>query len=760
MTECTDVPSGKTLAFRGTTRDMAGELVQMIDYGDDLYYINCKNLYTPDCKEAGAYEVKNNEDENLELEKEKNNYDPYNNQKNTLNKYQNVTRCRKGNGGTYTVDKRVECRGSDEEIRGELVASNGTSDADNYILLKQISERGMEIKKNINNHHYGDGFSALDTCVWGIRDDKGNNKPYLEYIVVMQWCGEHGITYGDIEKRSKEIERRRKEIEEEKNFTVTRNIEVSRKEETTISTPSLSQHSLYAYGKPRTIKETKAFNFNFENANDFNLKKSNLNKNTYILIHGYNSNPEVWAKDMANLIESDAQILLLDWSKIAKEHKILPSIPYYQASWIDMVSDKALETLKKWNIQNNKTTIISHSLGTLLAMELAVKLENTEERDLRDINLVAFDPAYSPTGFDIDFNNKKFNGTKFKGFSKNGACLVADSSWSGSENLMKTCREGYLIDYSGNPDVNIDEEIEDYVEFAINKAIEELKGYLINKSLSLAIFNTTNSEVPILQAIKVMDGDGKEVVFEETLNAACKRVNKKVKLPYLCQFTAYEIAERLVTNHVNVPKVYKTVLSNPFYNNYLSLADTNSRKNSSAPFDKMDLSHFFDSDKQAHGIIYTERDQPKKIKYLKTLKSNNYALYGNTQDNKFECNDDKNCLMYTSIGNDKIIQREYSKNVYITDFDEKNDKITFTDKSFIKRIDPIWMEDEAFLDLGKPSTAVDFYYRDVVFEGYNYDDVYEWVSIADGSLPDSYKVQGFTTEDLPSLKEDNPIQMR
>ena len=57
------------------------------------------------------------------------------------------------------------------------------------------------------------------------------------------------------------------------------------------------------------------------------------------------------------------------------------------------------------------------------------------------------------------------------------------------------------------------------------------------------------------------------------------------------------------------------------------------------------------------GMIYTEDEQSKKIKYLKTISktdSNKYTLYGNTQKNVFECVEGKECEMYGYYGNDEF----------------------------------------------------------------------------------------------------------
>jgi hypothetical protein len=94
----------------------------------------------------------------------------------------------------------------------------------------------------------------------------------------------------------------------------------------------------------------------------------------------------------------------------------------------------------------------------------------------------------------------------------------------------------------------------------------------------------------------------------------------------------------------------------------------------------MDLSHPFDWDKQAHGIVYTEKDNPTAIKYLKVQiprSPDKYTLYGNTQPNAFECRDDKSCIMYGGNGHDAFVADEYSRDYIIKDFKkhDNDDKI-------------------------------------------------------------------------------------
>ena len=118
-------------------------------------------------------------------------------------------------------------------------------------------------------------------------------------------------------------------------------------------------------------------------------------------------------------------------------------------------------------------------------------------------------------------------------------------------------------------------------------------------------------------------------------------------------------------------------------------------------FKSMDLSHIFDGDKQANGIIYTEKDKPANIKYLKVIDNNAsdyYTLYGNSQSNEMECNGDRQCIIYSSGGNDEVNQYEYTKDIYVSDFDKDYDKIILVDEPLAWVGEDVKVEAEAWID--------------------------------------------------------------
>ncbi|MDD5305913.1 MAG: hypothetical protein PHU25_01195 [Deltaproteobacteria bacterium] len=549
-----------------------------------------------------------------------------------------------------------------------LVASAGLSD---FISRAAIFNKADKITQGISstradkilehmNKAHGDGLTALETCVWASRDDNGNEKPYLEYVVVMDWCDKRGISGEDI---AKEVKRKAsaRRTEEKKPFSITGEYSVTGKGGNWVKVYTNGTMVGLPIAPNMLLSDKLDQKFYIKAGGPVDSAKSNGN-NTYIISHGWNSpygqatgdnNWAVWTKQMAeNILINDpkAQVLLLDWSAIAKT-----ATPLQASKWIGPVTDVIADALKKWGINKDKTTVIGFSLGGLLTKKLSEKLGG--------INLIALDPAASPVAYKTDFDN-----TSFASFGGSGACLVADASWSGSEALMKTCREGYLIDYSGNPDFPLFEELHKYVDFVIDEAVAEGLEYVVDQgatyTIEKAVGRSIKGRLRGVRMYKILNGKLVEVFVENLKEKACEPVDAALKyLPYICEFGLEKIKDRFVTYHANVHKVYDTIISNPFSGNVLSPQNLASRKGGSAPFAVIENG--------ANGIIYTEQDNPYKIKYLKVLKTSGsprYTLYGNTQSNILECSEGKDCEMFGGGGEDRFYHKIQPNSLYVEDF--------------------------------------------------------------------------------------------
>ncbi|PID83159.1 hypothetical protein CSB11_02330 [Candidatus Campbellbacteria bacterium] len=180
-------------------------------------------------------------------------------------------------------------------------------------------------------------------------------------------------------------------------------------------------------------EEEKEFFFQIYN-NSANKERTN-NKPVYILIHGYRSSPKAWAKDMARSIErkygkGKNQILLLNWDDVVDHLNIKAN-----SRNIQNVAEELKKNLTDWNINKKNTTIISHSLGTLLSAELSQKLGKVKK-------IVALDPA-GLFEYEINYKGDKF--TDFANKAEKTLCISTRGSDLSNETLLNSCDQSYLI---------------------------------------------------------------------------------------------------------------------------------------------------------------------------------------------------------------------------------------------------------------------------------------------------------------------------
>ncbi len=414
-------------------------------------------------------------------------------------------------------------------------------------------------------------------------------------------------------------------------------------------------------GEAVGIRFRRDFGFKIAKNSKVNKEKSN-NQETYILIHGFRATPKSWAEDMSSKIlsiDSNAQILLLDWSDITNQAWI-DIVPDNESTWIKIVSDKLSTKLKEWNINPNKTTIIGHSLGTLLGSELANKIERLTKKEIK--NRIFLDPA-SGADYKIDLKNTSF--FKSGGFKNKGKCFVAEASWSGSEKLLQSCKEKYIIDYND-----------------LNNVLDQ---------------------------------------------------------------------------HSWTHATYRQIIISPFYNNHLSPQKRNNQ------FNKM-------KDRNLNGIIYTPEEEYTKIKYLKTITKTNpnlWTLYGNTQDNQIECDEEKACLVYGYMGDDEISLKESKSFIQMIDFGKRNEKDKIIiENGFSEKIkEGVLNNSYGTLLTLKYNPIIGFdYTRQIFLEGVSEDEVGEWIKILNldpekDSYYDKKERRWITGPQLEEKQKNNPIQI-
>jgi len=484
-------------------------------------------------------------------------------------------------------------------------------------------------------------------------------------------------------------------------------------------------------------EQTTVFkSFNFKKGGSAESKKSN-SEPLYIFIHGWGNSPQDWAEGMAEALDDTAQILFLDWSKIVEKGDI-EIAPYYEATWIDPVAEAASVALKKWKIDTANTTIIGHSLGAILAARLAVELEGVISTEkISQIELVALDPAASFGGYETNTD-----GVKFRSFGNNGLCIVADDSIPGSETLMRTCRERYLIEYD---DPMGNEALDGYADFTMQEyangdPVLHLYGY----------YNLMKNK------------EYKKLVTQATSSLTCSVISH---IPYvgtalnatkLCEFTINKAALS-IKQHNWVHETFSEILRNPFYGDVLSLSslsqtDSSQGKGADSVGDEI------------HGIIYTEKENSKKIKYLKTEEPDGtFLLLGNTQVNKIECAGSKDCAAYGYHGADEFYSNQSDNNYTIRDFKENNDKDTLTIES------GMGLTMETTEDNGIPILEIKYFNPGeilstintnmVTFQSRSLKEVGEWMSVADGSYREMEAGKKLSDERWLDKQEKNSIRL-
>ena len=636
-----------------------------------------------------------------------------------------------------TFDKLLKRDGmSIEKICSWEVTSGSKSDKEAFSSwCKERWDERVNAMEGWMTQHVTGGNTALDACKLAVggKEDRPD-----EYEVIIKWCNKHDVTKDDIEKIFS--------IDDEYTIKVL-------KKRITIDPNMDNGPSPY-----RIIDDFEDAKFHIRSNGNLNPERADPNKTTYIIIHGWNNKftnssctPVTWPNEMAEKlvqINPSAQVLRLDWSEIACAYS-----PFTPTKWIDLMTDEAETALSNWGINKDKTVVIGFSLGGIVNGVLSKKLNS---------NIISLDPAASILDYKIDFD-----GNRFKTYNNKGACIIADASLSGSQKLMKTCREGYLIDYSGNPDSVLFTELYEYVDFVIDEAIADTIEHVIDEGVTYAVEKTISKNIKGrirgVRMYKIANGQLKEVFIKNVEEQACKVVDGTVKyLPYICKYGLKEIKEKFVTYHTNVYKTYQAILTNPFYENKLSPADFVSRKGGTVPFSKLS--------KDEHGRIYTERDQPTNIKYLKVIQDvdglkDKYTLYGNTQDNKLECKDNKKCVMYGhSHSTNPGINKNTEGDIFTLDFDSNNytikdfknyeepDKIAIPLKdSGIIHPDPnADIGSEPVLEIIKLKTMFKKEERvEVRIEGFTRSEIRGWVEVAIGHK-----------NLLPAKKKEDPIQIR
>ncbi|MEG3979242.1 hypothetical protein [Microcoleus sp. D3_18a_C4] len=196
-------------------------------------------------------------------------------------------------------------------------------------------------------------------------------------------------------------------------------------------------------------------------------ERSNIdpNKDTVVVIHGRGSGGI--DTDITGLAEAAAasnyypnsQVLYLDWKEAANvpirwesdfgPYGALKVIPYEAASRIRPVANWAVEKLKELGIDPQKTILLGHSLGSYVASEIGRIGGKVKE-------LVALDPAYPASKYDIDGNNPGLDTpVDFRDVATKSIALVASDreagGAAGDNEKASSANDSYIVDFTGYP---------------------------------------------------------------------------------------------------------------------------------------------------------------------------------------------------------------------------------------------------------------------------------------------------------------------
>ena len=217
---------------------------------------------------------------------------------------------------------------------------------------------------------------------------------------------------------------------------------------------------------------------------DDNPSQRVRNVETYVVIHGWNNDPNT--STIANLAQQigsptdkggeGKQVIVVDWKTAAESPVPLAN---RAAEWIHDVADFAARALRDtWKIDPKNINLIGHSLGSLVASEIAFILSNKESNKAEDnkyrdnpnidlekrVNtLIALDPpgeaGTNPfEGYDLD---KDADGTQSPVSFRNvsdfsrafwGSLLSGDGL--GKPEFARTAHESIYVDFK-RPNVDI-----------------------------------------------------------------------------------------------------------------------------------------------------------------------------------------------------------------------------------------------------------------------------------------------------------------
>ncbi len=112
------------------------------------------------------------------------------------------------------------------------------------------------------------------------------------------------------------------------------------------------------------------------------------NSRTWLIVHGWNAAIGDFNEIAEAITRTNPEdtVLLLDWTEAsggsaedAKVGDIFNGGVLVAASWIGSVAEKVAQQLKDWGLDPSSLNLVGHSIGSLMASEIAWQLKNTQE---------------------------------------------------------------------------------------------------------------------------------------------------------------------------------------------------------------------------------------------------------------------------------------------------------------------------------------------------------------------------------------------
>ena len=196
------------------------------------------------------------------------------------------------------------------------------------------------------------------------------------------------------------------------------------------------------------------------------------NIETAIIIHGWNDNDinDRFRRLFTSFNGKSIQVFAVNWEILANEsnnqdenyfnNSSAPKRPSNTSKWITSVAKVVAELVEKLKINNEKITLIGHSLGAYIASESANFLAM---KGLQPQNLVLLDPAFPASTYDLDGNksgiqisgsfDKMTQDSKLKISRNSVSYVVSDShglfaSAAGDNLQAATAQDSFLVHFN------------------------------------------------------------------------------------------------------------------------------------------------------------------------------------------------------------------------------------------------------------------------------------------------------------------------